>query len=152
MIDSNQDCELCRMPDGEILWEDALCRVIRVGGREGKEYPGFCRVIWRTHVREMSDLPASERRHLMALVFATETALRVLYQPHKINLASLGNLVPHLHWHVIPRYTDDPSFPAPIWGQPNHQAAPAIHRPPIASLALHEAIVLALSEEQGGDA
>lgn len=144
------------MPGGEILWEDSLCRVVRVEGSEGVEYPGFCRVIWRAHVREMSDLPAAERRHLMALVVATETALRVLYQPHKINLASLGNLVPHLHWHVIPRYADDPSFPAPIWAQPQHkpqpQSAPAVHRPAIDSLALHAAIALALSEDQGGSA
>jgi len=159
VIDSNlpsEHCELCQSPGGEILWEDALCRVIRVEGREGAEYPGFCRVIWRAHVREMSDLPTSDQRHLMALVFATETALRVLYRPHKINLASIGNLMPHLHWHVIPRYTDDPGFPAPIWAQPHSQpqpqSAPATRRPAIDSLALHAAIALALSEEQGGGA
>jgi diadenosine tetraphosphate (Ap4A) HIT family hydrolase len=37
-------------------------------------------------------------------------------QPDKINLASLGNVVPHLHWHVIPRFVDDPHFPNPVWG------------------------------------
>jgi diadenosine tetraphosphate (Ap4A) HIT family hydrolase len=36
--------------------------------------------------------------------------------PDKINLASLGNVVPHLHWHVIPRFADDPHFPNPVWG------------------------------------
>jgi diadenosine tetraphosphate (Ap4A) HIT family hydrolase len=48
-------------------------------------------------------------------VFAVESVLREQLDPHKINLASLGNVVPHLHWHVIPRYTDDPHFPQPIW-------------------------------------
>jgi diadenosine tetraphosphate (Ap4A) HIT family hydrolase len=38
-------------------------------------------------------------------------------QPKKINLASLGNMVPHLHWHIIPRYTDDAHFPAPVWAE-----------------------------------
>jgi diadenosine tetraphosphate (Ap4A) HIT family hydrolase len=54
----------------------------------------------------------------MRVVFAVEAALRGLMRPDKINLASLGNLVPHLHWHVIPRFGDDPHFPAPIWAAP----------------------------------
>lgn len=36
--------------------------------------------------------------------------------PDKINLAEFGNMVPHLHWHIIPRYTDDSHFPESIWG------------------------------------
>lgn len=145
-------CELCREPGGEIVWEDALCRVVRVEGSEATEYPGFCRVIWRAHVREMSDLTTSDRRHLMALVFATEAALRAHYHPDKINLASLGNLVPHLHWHVIPRYTDDPRFPAPIWAPPQSRSVPPTRRPPVDRLTLHQAISLTLSENQGGGA
>lgn len=141
-------CELCDRPGGEIVWEDGLCRVVRVGGGEGSDYPGFCRVIWQAHVGEMTDLTAADRRHLMALVFATEAALRVGYQPKKINLASLGNAVPHLHWHVIPRFADDRHFPAPIWAEAKRQTSPL--RPFVASDALHQAIVSALSEEQGG--
>ena len=49
------------------------------------------------------------------MVFATEEILRETLQPAKINLASLGNQVPHLHWHVIPRFTDDAHFPDPVW-------------------------------------
>ncbi len=63
----------------------------------------------------MSTLPAADARHLMDVVFATERAVRKLVAPDKINLASLGNLVPHLHWHVIPRWKDDSHFPSPIW-------------------------------------
>ena len=51
----------------------------------------------------------------MDVVFAVETALREVAQPDKINLASLGNLVPHVHWHVIPRWAADRCFPDPIW-------------------------------------
>ena len=123
--------------------------MIRVGGQEGLDYPGFCRVIWRGHVSEMSDLSGPERRHLMALVIATESALRRLYAPQKINLASLGNLVPHLHWHVIPRFIDDPHFPAPIWSEAKLQRIPALPRPPVSNLALQQTISLAFSGEQG---
>jgi diadenosine tetraphosphate (Ap4A) HIT family hydrolase len=123
--------------------------VIRVGGQEGLDYPGFCRVIWRSHIGEMSDLAGPDRRHLMALVFATESALRRLYAPAKINLASLGNLVPHLHWHVIPRFRDDPNFPAPIWSATRLDRIPAARKPLVSNLELQQAISLALSE---GDA
>ena len=127
-----------------MLWEDVRCRVIRVGGPEAADYPGFCRVIWREHVREMSDLPGADRDHLMTLVFATETALRALYRPIKINLASLGNVVPHLHWHVVPRFADDPQFPAPIWTKENRRSGPFPMRQVIDNLALREAIGQAL--------
>lgn len=106
-------CELCIGTGGSVLWRDSRCRVIRV---EEPGYPGFCRVIWNAHVREMRDLAAADRAHCMAVVFGVEQALHKLMHPDKINLASLGNLVAHLHWHVIPRFADDPHFPQPIWG------------------------------------
>ena len=112
-------CELCDTPGGEILWQDAQCRVVLV---DEAGYPGFCRVIWAAHVKEMTDLSAPEREHFMQVVFAVEASLRELMQPDKVNLASLGNVVPHLHWHVIPRFGDDPHFPAPIWAAARRDA------------------------------
>lgn len=53
----------------------------------------------------------------MNVVFAVEAALRQCFAPDKINLASFGNVVAHLHWHVIPRWFDDRHFPEPIWGK-----------------------------------
>jgi diadenosine tetraphosphate (Ap4A) HIT family hydrolase len=67
----------------------------------------------------MSDLTVTERQHLLAVVNAVEGAVRALLRPDKINLASLGNVVPHLHWHVIPRWRDDSHFPAPVWAPPS---------------------------------
>src|SRR5665647_606829 len=107
-------CELCVDAGGELLWQDARCRVVAVDERG---YPGFCRVIWNLHVAEMTDLAERDREHLMQVVFAVESGLRELLKPHKINLASLGNMTPHLHWHVIPRFENDPHFPQPVWGQ-----------------------------------
>ncbi|NMG66839.1 HIT domain-containing protein [Azoarcus indigens] len=106
-------CPLCRADDETVLWHDDRCRVIQVGDAA---HPGFCRVIWHEHVAEMSDLPAADRQHLMDVVLATEQALRAEMRPDKINLASFGNMVPHLHWHVIPRYSDDRHFPESVWG------------------------------------
>ena len=108
-------CELCERTGGALLWKDALCRVVRV---EDADYPGFCRVIWLNHVREMSDLSDMEQQHLMRVVFAVEMAVRDALVPSKINLDSLGNAIPHLHWHIIPRFDNDRHFPGPIWGPP----------------------------------
>ena len=105
-------CPLCAALDETALWRDDRCRVILAGDAD---YPGFCRVIWRAHVREMTDLAAEDRDRLMSVVYATEAALRATLSPLKINLASLGNQVPHLHWHVIPRFGDDAHFPDPVW-------------------------------------
>jgi diadenosine tetraphosphate (Ap4A) HIT family hydrolase len=134
-------CELCDSSGGEILWQDEVCRVIRVGGGEGAAFPGFCRVVWQAHVAELSDLAAEQRHHLLDVVQAVERALRAVVRPDKINLASLGNLVSHLHWHVIPRWRDDSHFPAPIWA-PATRPVPA--RPQPGSDALRAAFVAAL--------
>lgn len=105
-------CSLCQALNEELLWRDKLLRIIRVGDAQ---YPGFCRVILNRHVKEMTDLARDERIQVLHAVFAVETALRELMCPDKINLASLGNQVPHLHWHVIPRFSDDSHFPDPVW-------------------------------------
>lgn len=107
-------CELCEDTGGEVLWEDDFCRAVWA---YQPDHPGFCRVIWDKHVQEMSDLAPADRERLMRAVFATEQALVEVIKPDKINLASLGNLTPHLHWHVIPRFVDDPHFPNPVWGK-----------------------------------
>lgn len=105
-------CELCNSAGGDLVWQNALCRVVLV---PDADYPGFCRVILNRHVKEMANLPEPERQALMHVVFAVEQTLTCLMQPDKINLASLGNVVAHVHWHIIPRFTDDAHFPQPIW-------------------------------------
>jgi diadenosine tetraphosphate (Ap4A) HIT family hydrolase len=111
-------CELCDSLGGELIWQDEFCRVVLL---DDVDYPGFCRVILNGHAKEMTDLTPEERQRLMVVVFAVEQAIREVMQPEKINLASLGNKTPHLHWHVIPRYKLDRHFPNPIWGEPSHE-------------------------------
>lgn len=105
-------CPLCQPAAEQLLWRDSGCRVILTSD---PDYPAFCRVIWNEHVREMTDLAPAQRAHFLAVVFAVEQALLDLIHPGKINLASLGNQVPHLHWHVIARFDDDAHFPDPVW-------------------------------------
>lgn len=114
-------CVLCDARDSPALWRDVTCRIVRA---QEQGYPGFLRVILNRHVREMTDLEESERTRLMNAVWAAESVVRELFQPDKVNLASFGNQVPHLHWHVIARHTDDPHFPEPAWGAPRRVAPP----------------------------
>ncbi len=106
-------CELCDTHGGTVLWQDQHLRVVHVAEAD---YPGYCRVIWNAHVAEMTDLTEAERVQCMRVVFAVEALLRELLTPAKINIASLGNYTPHLHWHVIARFCNDAHFPQSIWG------------------------------------
>ena len=108
------NCDLCSAAGETLLWRGQNCRVILV---DDPDYPGFCRVIWNEHIKEMTELGVQNRSEFMNIVFAVESAVRDVMLPQKINLASLGNMTPHLHWHVIPRYSDDKHFPNPVWGQ-----------------------------------
>ena len=135
----DDDCELCSRTGGELLWRDERCRVIHVAE---PGYPGFCRVVWQAHVKEMTDLSDEDRLHFMETVFATEAVVRELLAPDKINLASLGNFVPHLHWHVIPRYSDDPHFPQPIWAPAQRDAARVTREVDMTALAAALAVAL----------
>jgi len=106
------DCGLCEAPGGELVWTGELARVVLV---DDAAYPGFTRVIFQRHVKEMTDLPAADRTELMNLVWLVESVQRAVLSPDKINLAALGNMVAHVHWHVIPRWRDDACFPDAIW-------------------------------------
>lgn len=107
-----KECVFCHSVGGELLWQNDLCRIVLV---DDSNYVGFCRVILNKHVKEMTDLSETERLNIMQITFAVEQVLRDVLQPTKINLASLGNKTPHIHWHVIPRFENDVHFPETIW-------------------------------------
>ena len=131
-------CDLCRLlaapAEGVVIWRDDLLSVIAV---DDAEYPGFTRVVWNAHVKEMTDLDADERARVMEVVFAVESAQRAVMAPEKINLASFGNMTPHVHWHVIPRYVEDAHFP-------NSSFATAVRAATTDVLAARRALVPAL--------
>jgi diadenosine tetraphosphate (Ap4A) HIT family hydrolase len=143
-------CPLCGPGTAaDLLWEDARIRVIRV---DDSPYPGYIRVIWRAHVAEMTDLSPGDRTRLMDTVWQVERLQRKWLDPDKINLASLGNQVPHLHWHLIPRWQADPCFPAAIWAPPTRDpAAWDAHRAALAPRvkSFHQALQAALAAGDG---
>ena len=134
------NCVFCRADGGEVLWRSHLCRVVLA---DEPDYPGFLRVILNAHIKEMTDLAASDRAEVMRVVFAAEAALQQVMRPDKINLATLGNKVPHVHWHVIPRFMDDPHFPNPVWSTKRRERTRS-HNP-----ALHAQLALVLNRQLG---
>lgn len=124
-------CSLCDTDGGTVVWRGARLRVVRA---DEAGFPAFYRVIWNAHAAEFSDLGADDRKTCMDAVVAVEEALRESLRPTKINVASLGNVVPHLHWHVIARFAWDSRFPAPVW-------APAARETQLPDLAALEALL-----------
>jgi diadenosine tetraphosphate (Ap4A) HIT family hydrolase len=129
------NCVYCDRTAETVIWSDARCRVLLVSD---SAFTGFCRVVWNTHVGEFTDLDESDRVHVMTVVAAVENGLRALVSPDKVNLASLGNAVPHLHWHVIPRYRDDSHFPEAIWGTAQRVGVARVLPPDFASTMKQE--------------
>ena len=79
-------------------------------------YRGYCILIYDdTHVTRIDQLTAEGWAKLANDIFTSETAVYKSMQPDHINIASIGMLVPHLHWHIIPRYKNDPRWGGPIW-------------------------------------
>ncbi len=115
-------CPLCAEDGGALVWRGEHLRVIRA---QEAGFPAFYRVVWNAHVAEFSDLSAAERVHCMEAVALVEQALREHLAPTKVNIAALGNMVPHLHWHVIARFGWDSHFPSPVWA-PAQRPSPAV--------------------------
>ena len=105
-------CLLCESHGGLLVVKNEQFRVIQA---VEAGFPAFYRVVWGAHVAEFSDLSLEERHVCMNAVAAVETVLREQLNPIKINLAALGNVVSHLHWHVIARFDWDSHFPGSVW-------------------------------------
>jgi diadenosine tetraphosphate (Ap4A) HIT family hydrolase len=106
------NCPLCDADGGVPIARTPRWRVVRA---DEQGFPGFYRVIWNAHVPEFTDLSAEERADCLHAVAEVETLVRRHLEPTKVNLASLGNMVAHLHWHVIARYDWDSHFPGAVW-------------------------------------
>lgn len=130
-------CELCECDGGTLVAQTQQLRIIRA---DDADHPAFYRVIWNDHVAEWTDLNAGERALMMSTVEAVEGVLREHLEPTKINLASLGNVVPHLHWHVIARFDWDARWPAPVWAPKNKEVADATSRLKLPLAALDQLV------------
>ena len=114
-----QGCSLCETDGGLLIFKNEQLRVIQA---VEAGFPAFYRVVWNAHIPEFSSLSLDERDTCMSAVVTVEQLLREQLKPTKVNLAALGNAVPHLHWHVIARFDWDSHFPASVWAAPQRES------------------------------
>ena len=138
-----KQCVLCTEVGGRLLWENDFVRIINA---EEPNYPAFTRVILQAHYQEMSDLAPAQRHALMDYVVLVETVQREVLAPTNIHLAQVGTMGPHVHWHIIPRFEQDPHYPDAIWSSPKHSPANAAQQDYLANqqkmLAQYEATLI----------
>ena len=90
---------------------------------EDQFFPGYVLLVLRRHATELYQLEAGERRAHLEEVSRVAEALARVFRPVKMNYELLGNQVPHIHWHLVPRLPADPDLRSPIW-RVDHQPAP----------------------------
>ena len=76
---------------------------------------GWTIVVFKRHATELFHLAPTERIQLMEEVNLVAKTLAQIYEARKINYELLGNQLPHIHWHVIPRLANDPAPLEPVW-------------------------------------
>ncbi len=134
------DCIMCQRwqnePDLRIIELDQCY----VQLNRDQFFRGYTFVFTREHVTELFHLDQQARQRVVEEVNLVAAALAQVYQPTKMNYELLGNMVPHMHWHLVPRFTDDPLWPRPIWSEPH----PEKQLPPEKYRREIERIVLAL--------
>jgi diadenosine tetraphosphate (Ap4A) HIT family hydrolase len=82
-------------------------------------YRGQCMLIFDPrHAARPDQLTAEEWTEFCGDLYRSQKAIVDVARPDHINIESLGNVVPHLHWHIIPRYVDDPRWGMPVWTTP----------------------------------
>ena len=113
------DCPMCRKwrDDADLrIAELDCCRVVL---NRDQFFTGYCLVFSRDHVTELFHLDVPARNALMDEVCRVAAAVHTVFAPAKLNYELLGNMVPHMHWHLVPRFTDDALWPRPIWSEPH---------------------------------
>ena len=94
-----------------ILYENDLIRI----EPEASEIP-WLKIFTQYPYKEMSEVPGEIKFEIYELLDIIEKEMLAYYQPDKINIASFGNYVPHVHWHIMARFKEDSYFPEPMWG------------------------------------
>jgi len=116
---TSADCPFCRklaaldsVAETDLVW--SFPHSVALLGTH-QFYRGYCVLIARRHATELSGLPDEVRRAYLDEMCLLARAIEDCYRPHKLNYELLGNQVPHLHWHLFPRYKDDPDLLRPVW-------------------------------------
>lgn len=114
---SGQDCPFCeRLVEDKYKIKVRDFSVSTLYFNKSQTYPGYCFLIFNArHATKMTDLTPKEYHSLNEDLLLAQQKIEAVFSPDHMNLATLGNQIAHLHWHIIPRYEGDPRWGAPVW-------------------------------------
>lgn len=115
------DCPMCRKWDDDVDLQIAEFDTCYVLLNRDQFFNGYCFVFTKTHVTELFHLDSTTRQAVIEEVNQVAQALANVFKPTKINYELLGNMVPHMHWHLVPRFESDPLWPRPIWSEEHEE-------------------------------
>lgn len=73
--------------------------------------------------KEMCEVPKDIRYEIYEMLDIIEKTMIAFYSPAKINIASFGNYIPHVHWHIMARFAEDSYYPEPMWGKKQRESS-----------------------------
>jgi diadenosine tetraphosphate (Ap4A) HIT family hydrolase len=114
---NNTNCQMCRRWEDDADLRIAELKYSYVILNRDQFFPGYTLMFTKTHVTELFHLDKEIRTGLMEEVSQVAGALYSVFNPAKINYELLGNMVPHIHWHIVPRFVTEPLWPRPIWAE-----------------------------------
>jgi diadenosine tetraphosphate (Ap4A) HIT family hydrolase len=115
------DCPMCHRWDTDSDLRIAELPHSYVILNRDQYFPGYTLLFTKDHATELFHLDREVRTALMEEVSSVAQALYTAYAPAKINYELLGNMVPHIHWHIVPRFQSEPLWPRPIWAEPHEE-------------------------------
>ena len=116
---TNKTCVMCSR------WnDDSALRIIEFAHsyvilNRDQFFPGYCLLFTKQHVTELFHLDPVLRAELIENINQVAQALHDVFKPDKLNYELLGNMVPHMHWHLVPRFATETLWPRPIWAEPH---------------------------------
>ena len=116
------ECQMCTKwaDEPELRIAELECSYVLLN--RDQFFPGYTFLLIKEHLTELFHLDRERRIMVMEEVTAVASALNTLFKPDKINYELLGNMVPHMHWHLVPRFRTDQVWPRPIWAVPHEEA------------------------------
>lgn len=117
--ENKADCQMCCRWENNIELQIVEFEYSYLTLNRDQFFPGYCLLFAKQHVVELFDLDLKTRQGMMEEVTKTSAVLAQILEPDKINYELLGNMVPHIHWHLVPRFRSDPLWPRPIWSEPH---------------------------------
>lgn len=101
-----------------LVYENELVKIVV----EESEIP-WLKIFTQEAHKEFSECSSEEKSEIFRLLDIIEKEMLDFFKPRKINIASFGNYMPQVHWHIMARFEEDSFFPEPMWGSKQREGS-----------------------------